>query len=385
MKKIPINILFTFFCFFESFILFSQPLYNFQDKNFTGINKSSFGVFSSDYDSFLSSLFWQKTTADNLSVYSGIDENTLNIGFSKNLTENLYSAFLFQEKITNYKWWPQNMTDESWTVLMAWKSFMAKAGYYDYCISEGLGTALPYLFLGNKWQIKDNELHCALGFDVAMQFGSGNKMDVFQPKAHFLFSFGKNQDEGLILKYRIMGTYASAHNITNVNNAPLLHEFFVSYGKIWKLLPNLSVGIKPIFDLNLNAINPTKMLISFLPSKNEFDLYFALPLALKIYPTEKQIFSFVTSIKIDIFYASYDHLGYNGLGGNNYSGWVPGIGFGVGGRFAFSDKCFLDFGINYTAIPQVTKDLNEHEYELKNVSVQSLLESPFTVSLQINF
>ena len=365
--------------------LFAQPLEAEQDKGKSGINNASFGIFNSDYDNYLNSLFWNNISTENFSIYAGIDETTLNIGFTKKFSNNLYSSFLFQEKITNYKWWPENMTNESWTIFLGWKDFSIKAGYYDFCFSGGKGTAMPYLFLANKWNIFSKELDIALGFDVAMQFGSGNKMDVFQPKTHLLVHFGNNDQESFILKYRIMGTYKSAHNITDVKNTPLSHEVFFSYSKFWELLAQVTLGFKPSFNGRFNAINPTIKLNNFLPSRGEYDLYFSIPLALEFFPENQHIFSFITALKIDLYYASFNHLGFSGIGGNNYSGWVPGIGLGLGARFSFSNKCFLDFGFNYTAQPELTEDLNEHEYDLKQISIQSLLESPLTVSLEVKF
>ena len=83
--------------------LFAQPLEAEQDKGKSGINNASFGIFNSDYDNYLNSLFWNNISTENFSIYAGIDETTLNIGFTKKFSNNLYSAFLFQEKITNYK------------------------------------------------------------------------------------------------------------------------------------------------------------------------------------------------------------------------------------------------------------------------------------------
>ena len=147
----------------------------------------------------------------------------------------------------------------------------------------------------------------------------------------------------------------------------------------------MNVGIHPDFFVRINAINPTVKLNNFVPEKNQFDFYFALPFALEFYPDNQKIFSLITSFKMDIYYASFNHLGYDGFGESNYKGWVPGIGLGFGCNFNFSDKGSLNIGFNYTACPNVTEDFSKNEYEMNSISILALLESPITVSLCLNF
>lgn len=368
-------------------MVFATPLLSAQPKerNQSGEKTASFEVFATSYDNYLNPLFWDLNFAGNFSLYTGIAHETISIACAKNFTQNFYWAFLFEEKITNYKWWPQNMTDESWTILLAWKDFMLKGGYYDFCYSGGKGTAQPYLYAGTNIPLDRNTLNLAIGFDVAMQFASGNKMDVFQPQGHLLASYGKDENNGLGLEYHIMGTCASAHNVTDARNAPLHHKIRLWYGKTWHILGNSQAGIHPYIFVNLNAINPTVKLNNFLPDRGSYDFCAAIPLAVKIYPGKQDFFSFTTSLKLELYYASFDHTGYDGIGGSNYAGWVPGIGVGIGGQFNLGTKCFLNFAMNFTARPEVTEDNSAHEYELKAISIHNLLESPLSISLQLRF
>ncbi|MBR5867404.1 MAG: hypothetical protein IKZ04_05795, partial [Spirochaetaceae bacterium] len=158
----------------------------------SGLETASFDVFSESYDNYQNPFFWNQSAVKNISVYSGIYDNSLNIACAGFMTSKLYGAFSYTEKISNYKWWPQNMTDESWTFLLGWDDFAVKGGYYDFCYSEGKGTAEPYLFMGKKWDLKHNILGVMVGFDVAMQFASGSKMDVYQNAGHLQAFYGKD-------------------------------------------------------------------------------------------------------------------------------------------------------------------------------------------------
>ena len=197
----------------------------------SGLETASFDVFSESYDNYQNPFFWNQSAVKNISVYSGIYDNSLNIACAGFMTSKLYGAFSYTEKISNYKWWPQNMTDESWTFLLGWDDFAVKGGYYDFCYSEGKGTAEPYLFMGKKWDLKHNILGVMVGFDVAMQFASGSKMDVYQNAGHLQAFYGKDFSNGIIFEYKIMGTFPAKHNITDVQNVPflLLMERFGKY------------------------------------------------------------------------------------------------------------------------------------------------------------
>ncbi len=349
----------------------------------SGIKSASFGVFSEVYDTYQNTFFygWRQSSANKLSVFTGINDTTLNIACAGYFNSSLYGAFSYTEKITNYKWWPQNMTDESWTFLLAWNDFAVKGGYYDFCYSGGKGTAQPYLFLSKKWNKNSNYFAVTVGFDVAMQFASGSKMDVYQNQFHLLAFYGKDINNGINLEYKLMGTYAAKHNVTDVIDVPFFHKILCDYGKVWNLSPGLNLGIHPEIFTRINSINTTTKLHNFIPVKNQFDFYFSFPLSLEYFPGIQDYFSIITSVKIDTYYASFNHLGYKGLGGNNYKGWVPGIGLGFGFKFNFFDKGSLNFGFNYTACPELTDDLNVNEYYMEEISVLSLLRSPITVSL----
>lgn len=354
-----------------------------KERSRSGVRSASLGVLSDAYDHFLSPLFWERNPSGTLSVYTGIDDTTLSVAFAGNVAKDLYAAFLFEERITNYKWWPQNMTDESWTVLVGWRNLALKGGYYDFCYSGGKGTAQPYLFAGGKWRAGGRLLRAAVGFDVAMQFASGNKMDVYQPQGHVLAFFGQDADNGWGAEYRVMGTLASAHNVTDVEDAPLRHELSLRYGKVWQAAPRLSVGLRPELRAGINAVNPAARLNNFLPERGEFELYAAFPLALEFRPGRQGALSLVAALGADIYYASFDHIGHTGTGGSNYAGWVPGIMLGLGGRLDIAGRCVVQLGMSVTARPELTADHSEHEYDIDEISLFSLLEAPLSLSVQL--
>jgi len=376
MKKLCIVVIALFFCI----ALYAQP----KERHSSGTKTASFGVFSVGYDTYFSPLFWDQNSSGKFSVYTGIENTTLSMACAGYFNNDWYGAFLFEEKITNYKWWPENMTDESWTFLFGYQdSFMVKAGYYDFCYSGGKGTAEPYLYLGTQYKVRDKILRVSGGVDIALQYSKGNTMDVFQPKGHILLFFGENIQNGIGLEYYAMGTYAGFQNTTNVTDIPLNQKIAFWWGKIWDFSSTLSVGIRPYFFAIYNAINPTVSLNNIFPDENEYEMFLRIPLAIQFYPGNQNYFSLITSLQIQLYYASFDHLGYEGLGGNNYGGWVPGIGLGFGLSWNLGSKCFLQCGFQYIAQPELTENLSEHEYYLEGISVQALLQRPLTVSLQI--
>lgn len=219
-------------CFFFFIPLFGQTVPYTQSAVYT----ATFGNYSLPYDTFLDEMYWTQSNTGKTSTYTGINTNQLNLGVAVNIFSKWYGAFAYKDIISDYKWWPENMTHESWTGFFAFKNLLSiRVGYLDFCYSEGKGTAMPFLYIGYIHGDSDYKFRFSLGTDLAFRYSSGSNNDVIQPITTVSFDYSKNKNSGFGLKYLFTPTFKGKDNITNVNDIPLCSNISVWYGNTWDI------------------------------------------------------------------------------------------------------------------------------------------------------
>ena len=321
-------------------------------------------------------LYWTEISQIPRALYTGINDNQLNVDVAGFL-DSVYSSFSYAEKISNYKAWPDNMTDETVSLLLGFPGGLGiLASYYDFCCSEGIGTAMPSLAISKAFNLGPSVLRTSAGVNMAFRYPSANIMDLFQPKLTLVVNYGKNADNGFGTEYEFMPTCEGTHNYTDVSSIPAYQKISCWYGKVWNIGGNLNVGIRPNMFITYNAIDPSERLYNVVSDSGNMEFLARIPLSFQI--TQGNSVEYVISLLVGLYYASFDHEGSsNWLGGNN--------AHGLGGCLNVNEYCSIQIASNFIRIPELTADDDEHQYVAKDISVSNIQDIPLSVSVILRF
>jgi hypothetical protein len=350
----------------------------------SAVRNASFGVFSVPYDYYADILHWNDIPVQALSLYTGIDNNYLNVGVSGTYS-GIYGTFSYTEKITNYKAWPQNMTDETASVMFGFPgNWAGKFVYYDYCYSGGKGTAMPGIAAGKTWNLSAGRILRTSGeINLQYRYSSSNNIDVIQPLFSVKTEYGTDADNGTGFSCSIMPTLAGAANTTDVSSTPVLYSAGSWFGITCNFDNNLKVGFRPNVSLTLNAVNDTKSLHNVIPEYGNREFLGRLPLSF-MYTQDDGKIEYILSVMMGFYYANYDHPGSTGPGGNNKAGWVPETGIGLGININVNKNCRIQAGTHFIRIPELTTDDDQYSYDAENISVSNIFDEPLSLSIQLH-
>lgn len=227
------------------------------------------------------------------------------------------------------------------------------------------------------------KLRASAGIDFYYRFMSANKADVNIPQVIFKLDCSKDPSNGAGIKYICTPYVAGANNVTDVSKLPDTHQFDIWYGLTKDFDGRVTAGIRPSFMCIFNTANPTESLYNVYSDQDAVEFLFRLPFALKY--TVNETVQLVFSVLFGQYYASFDHMGYTGLGGSNKAGWVTENGLGLGVNLNISPKCLVKIGSNFIRIQEVSDDGSDYSYKSQNISASSIAESPLAVSVYLKF
>lgn len=364
--------------------------------NESGVYNSSFSVFSTEYDIYMDSLYWNDVEQSKLMLQAGLQNDYLSVGVATNYF-GFYAALNANERITDYKYWPDNQTDEEYSLILGFNNnFAIKAHYFDFCWSEGRGIIQPGGTISKKWDLENGKSIRAM-FDggwKAVYFKS-KTVEYNQPNFSAQIDYGENRDNGFGLGYYIM---LSGHK-GDWNESPAFHKINFWFGKTVDFEDNLSVGIRPqgFFAVNewYRAFDKTTNHYQYAPVSGNIAGYAILPLSFKYSVFEGKV-DLYASLMIGFYYANFRHVGNNyseyidgtyGLGGRNLSGCIPLSGYGLGASFNISQRAKLSLGSKIVRIPEARLDENDrvdtYRYDAKSLSLAECLKSPLYLTFSL--
>ncbi len=393
----------------------------------SGQNTGSFGVFHTDYDDYSSPFYYEAAFTEHLKdrnytapvLKTGVDENYWNAGASMQYG-NLFASLVYYNAIANFQNWPSNMTDLGLAGTFAYGTkFSAQIRYYDFCVSGGIGMAMPGLTLAANLGSGDYKARLSLGGDLCMWHLGPWGNDKFFPRLQAAFDFSKDSMRGFGLSYMAVPPINGTKSKVDKDDIAMSHTISFWAGAA-KDLGRYTVGVRPYGHINLNAVNPTavrywellyddgalgtddKDTYFYLPhrkgeynpyaERGNMDFLVRLPVALSC-----RLGQYVTvtgGTLFGLYYANFDHYGYTGLGGDNGKGWVPEVGVSLGLGFEMGGAS-LQVGTSFIRAPSIDRGkYNEkdhynqfwrHSYYAEDLSLSSLASAPFSISLKFRF
>lgn len=375
--------------FFTSFFRFYSSA-----QTESAIKTASFGVFSSTYDFAMNEMYSDFLQKPQYEFFSGITDDNLNIDGALMLGP-LYASLRYFQKITVYKGWPQNMTDETVELYASLpNNWNFRARYYDFCYSQGKGVVKPGFFLGHVSDSSDEtgkKLRVSFGSDLALYYPSANDIDIIQLFTTVKVDYSVDAIDGAGFSYTIAPSWAGPQNITSEDDIPTTVSFTLWTGKSWELEGNSTVGARPNIYMSVNGVNPTANTnlnvegcsYNTLPEFGNFEMLAQIPLSICIRPLKSEKISLLTSLMIGFYYASFNHLDENTTGGYNAKGWVPQTGIGFGGMIQVNRKCSIQAGIQFIRMPQQTQDSNINKYDAEKISASNIAQEPISISIHL--
>lgn len=334
----------------------------------SGKNTASFGVFSDTHDWYMDSMSWQKAIPRKFSIYGGISENTLNIGFAANIY-GFYVAGSYSEFITAYGYAGNTLTDETVNILLGFDRWSVHLRYFDQNFTGGKGTAAPSLFVSMALPISESILKIRAGVDCAFKYSAGNILDIIQPSMGIHIQYDWISSSAAI-KYTAMPTFAGTHNTTDVSVIPVLHQFGGWYSHTWDLSSDLllALTVKASSSINVNRLS------------GEYDFLVQLPIAL-VYNLIPKKCDIQTAMQIGMYYASFDYPEVGGIGGN-MKGCVPSIGIAFGFSLYMTPHAILQLATQFESSPYISAG-SPHNFASDAISITNILSAPLTLSIQL--
>lgn len=355
----------------------------------SAVNVSSFGVFSTDFDTFVKPMYYSDTrTSEHVTAYTGISQNFYNAGVS-GMYNDFYGSLIFWEKVANYSAWPHNHTNLGLSFTVARNNWAVQTRYLDFCYGKGRAYIDPGVTVAKIFETDSSyKLRISLAHDFFVRYWKSAKEDAFMPKTSIAIDYSEDSSRGFGLEYNYVAYLTGSNNKTDVSNCPDTHRFYAWGGLAYDLDENITVGFRPSFLFVLNGANPVKSTYNCYSEYWNNEFHALLPLSVK-YAFNSKIDLFV-SVLFGQYYASFDHLGYTGTGGSNFHGWVTENGLGMGINARLSPKCTVQIGSQFTAIQENDSDPENPTYKAafyksENVSASNIGEAPISAIIQLYF
>lgn len=317
--------------------------------------------------------------------YTGIAENKLNMGFSTGY-KDFYGSFTFWEKIANYGDWPFNHTELGLSGMAGFNTWAVQARYLDFCYGKGAGYIAPGIALSKLFFTDSTyKLRSEFSNDWFFRYWKANMIDAWLPVFTVKFDYSKNYSNGLGISYSYIPSICGPANHTDLSEVYDSHKLTAWVGADCNLDDKITAGIRPNGFVTFNAANPTKSVNNYYGEYGNFEAHIVLPFSIKYNYDDK--LQFVTSLMFGLYYASFDHLKYDGIGGSNPAGWVNETGLAIGVNVAASPRCTIRFGSNFVRINeanQETLDTNETT-DSENISASNIAAAPLSVTIQLKF
>lgn len=362
--------------------------------NESGVYNSSMSVFSTDYDIYMDPLYWCDIEQSVFMLQAGLQNDYLSVGAATNYF-GFYAALDANQRITDYKYWPDNQTDEEYSLLLGFNNNLAaKIHYFDFCYSEGRGIIQPGITFSKKFDL-GNERAIRAMIDASWKqiYYESMTIEYSQPNFTVQVDYGRNRDNGVGLSYYVM---PSAHK-NDWDESPAYHKIGFWVGKTFDFEDNFSLGIRPqgYFAVHewYRAFNKTTNHYEYAPEDKTMAAYMIVPLSFKYTILDGKVDLFA-SLLIGFYYANFKHIGNDhseyidgtyGPGGRNLNGCIPLTGYGLGASINISKRANLTLGSKIIRVPEArineNGDVDTYRYDAKSLSLAECAKSPLYISL----
>lgn len=361
---------------------------SFQVPHSSAQNYASFGAFCSQYDHYLDPLYWQEAENSDYQGFFGFDRNFLDIGGTVNLW-GIYWALNYNQQISNYRDWPENMTDEEIGFMVGLPcGWGFSAHYYDFCYTGGKGIIESGLEIGNAFGEGERKLRVSLSGDYQLIFRGSLDIAYYQPKGELSVDYSKSADSGFGVKYRMMGTFDNGYE----RAAPYNHRVSLWLGLTHDFADNLTFAFHPSLCGTFNSFYPGYDAVAqkyeARPEWGNLDAEIIVPFSFKYHLGSLEQVKLITTVMIGAFYSNFDHtyaeygihLGSMGMASNNDAGCVPYAGVGLGAEIAVNKNLNIALSSRFVRLPE-KNEADSGRYYAKNMSFASISSEPLSISI----
>lgn len=368
--------------------LFGAEAASFQVPHSSAQNYASFGAFSSQYDQYLDARYWSDAENAKYQGFFGFDRNFLNIGATATLA-CVYLGVDYDQQISDYRDWPENMTDEEIGFLIGLPSGWGIGGhYYDFCYTGGKGIIESGLEIGNAFGAGEKKLRVLLAGNYQFIFRGSLDIAYYQPNGELAIDYSKNADSGFGVKYKLMGTFDNSYD----RAAPWYHKATFWLGLTHDFSDNLVFAFHPELYGVYNSFYPgydaEEQKYAACPEWGNIEAELIVPFSFKYHLGTLEQVKLITTVMIGAFYSNFDHvydtygihLGAMGMATNNDAGCVPYAGVGLGAEIAVNRDLSVALSSRFVRMPEKNTE-DSGRYYAKNMSFSSISSEPLSISI----
>ena len=379
---------FSFIAFaFASQMVSASPS-SFQVPHASAENYASFGAFSTQYDHYLDVRYWSDEENSKYQGFFGFERNFLNIGASAELF-GVYWAVDYDQQISNYRDWPENMTDEEIGFLIGLPSGWGIGGhYYDFCYTGGKGIIESGLEIGNAFGSGEKKLRVSLAGNYQLIFRGSLDIAYYQPNGELSVDWSKNESSGFGAKYKLMGTFDNGYE----KAAPWYHRVSLWLGLQHFFQDNLEFVFRPELYGAFNSFYPgydaDAQKYAACPEWGNLEAQIIVPFSFKYHLGKFEQVKLITTVMIGAFYANFDHVystygihfGAMGMATNNDAGCVPYAGLGLGAEINVNKNMSVALSSRFVRLPEKNEE-DSGRYSAENMSFSSISSEPLSLSI----
>lgn len=359
----------------------------------SGVNGATFSLFSSSYDYTFDPLYSLESTPQKFEVQTGFFDDYLNLGTAF-MAGPAEVTFNYYQRITNYKAWWDNLTDEGLCVMASFPSLNAGiyARYFDQCYYNGKGRAQPGAGIFKTFD--SVPLRLSLDADSIFCSIKGNTTDLIQYPVNFRAEYSKDRQSGIGLEYTIMFTTEGKENETDISGLDPLQTFGGWAAKEFSLSRNASVAARVQGHFSVNALNTaddTTILNvpggnkNRVPKNGQKEGLLQVPFGIKYVCGKNQNVELYAAMMFGFYWSNFDHYSTEHEGGYNGHGWVPQTGMGFAARVELTPNAAFQAGSSFIRMPQVADKDDSVNYTAEHISLSSIFDSPLSASLSLKF
>ena len=372
-------------------LIFSLPLFANKVSHSSAENSISFSAFTNQYDYYLDALHYNDYENSVVQGFFGYDKNFLNIGGTATLF-GVYLGVDYDQQISNYRDWPANMTDEEIAFIFGFPHDFAVAGhYYDFCYTDGKGIIEAGLEAGKCFELpSDKKLRVSFAGNYLMNFRASLDIAYYQPNGELRFEYGRDADNGIGVKYMLMGTFDDAYKKACL----WYHKITLYYGLTHDFSSNFTFGFKPQFYAAVNSFYPAyknygvngEQYVDCQTHSGDIEAEIIVPFAFRYALDSFEQVHFLTTVMVGAFYSTFDHTEHIvhsdsiGLNSFNDAGCVPYAGLGLGVEIALNKHFNMALGSRFVRVPEKDNE-DEGRYNAKNMSFSSIASEPLSISI----